>query len=175
MRRGHPHPGEGRGPVTIRHPGEGRGPERRWKNPWIPAFAGMTNLSGLCRNDGSGPPSCGEAEQAEAGEKHQVGRRLGHRSQHLDRAVEAQGVPLQPLDMHHHRCGEGRGADPRAEDLPAGKIGRLEAVRALSFFDSQAALDVAVQSLIHEQDDYLEYVFKETTATLDERIKRGGK
>jgi HEAT repeat protein len=52
---------------------------------------------------------------------------------------------------------------------------RLEAVRALSFFDSQAALDVAVQSLIHEQDDYLEYVFKETTATLDERIKRGGK
>ena len=52
---------------------------------------------------------------------------------------------------------------------------RLEALRALSFFDSQAALDVAVQSLIHEQDDYLEYVLKETTTTLDERIKRGGK
>ncbi len=52
---------------------------------------------------------------------------------------------------------------------------RLEAVRALSFFDSQAALDVAVQSLIHEQDDYLEYVLKETTTTLDERIKRAGK
>ena len=52
---------------------------------------------------------------------------------------------------------------------------RLEAVRALSFFDSQAALDVAVQSLIHEQDVYLEYVLKETTATLDERIKRAGK
>ena len=51
---------------------------------------------------------------------------------------------------------------------------RLEALRALSFFDSQAALDVAVQSLIHEQDDYLEYVLKETTTTLDERIKRAG-
>lgn len=49
---------------------------------------------------------------------------------------------------------------------------RLEAVRALSFFDSQAALDIAVQSLIHEQDDYLEYVLKETTTTLDERIKQ---
>jgi glucose/arabinose dehydrogenase len=49
---------------------------------------------------------------------------------------------------------------------------RLEAIRALSFFDSQAALDVAVQSLIHEQDDYLEYVMKETTTTLDERIKK---
>lgn len=48
---------------------------------------------------------------------------------------------------------------------------RLEAVRALSFFDSQAALDVAVQSLIHEQDEYLEYVLKETTTTLDLRIK----
>lgn len=52
---------------------------------------------------------------------------------------------------------------------------RLEALRALSFFDSQAALDVAVQSLIHEQDEYLEYVLKETTTTLDLRIKRGGK
>jgi glucose/arabinose dehydrogenase len=52
---------------------------------------------------------------------------------------------------------------------------RLEAIRALSFFDNQAALDVAVQSLIHEQDDYLEYVLKETTTTLDERIKRAGK
>jgi len=50
---------------------------------------------------------------------------------------------------------------------------RLEAIRTLSFFDSQAALDVAIQSLVHEQDDYLEYVLKETTTTLDERIKGG--
>lgn len=49
---------------------------------------------------------------------------------------------------------------------------RLEAIRALSFFNSQEALDVAVQSLIHDQDDYLEYVMKETTTTLDERIKK---
>ncbi|REJ93909.1 MAG: azurin [Planctomycetota bacterium] len=47
---------------------------------------------------------------------------------------------------------------------------RLEAVRALSFFDSEEALAIAVESLIYEQDDYLEYVFNETTATLQERI-----
>ena len=51
---------------------------------------------------------------------------------------------------------------------------RLEAVRALSFFqgaDVPAALDLAAQSLIHEQDDYLEYTLNETMATLDRRLK----
>lgn len=48
---------------------------------------------------------------------------------------------------------------------------RLEAVRALSFFDSQQAMDIAVESLIYEQDDYLEYCLKETMETLDRRIK----
>ncbi|MGC1272741.1 MAG: PVC-type heme-binding CxxCH protein [Planctomycetaceae bacterium] len=48
---------------------------------------------------------------------------------------------------------------------------RLEAVRALSFFDSQEALDVAVESLVHEQDDYLEYTLNETMATLEGRVK----
>ena len=47
---------------------------------------------------------------------------------------------------------------------------RLEAVRALSFFDTEEALAIAVESLIYEQDEYLEYVFKETTATLEARI-----
>jgi hypothetical protein len=51
---------------------------------------------------------------------------------------------------------------------------RLEAVRALSFFDSQAALDVAVESLLYDQDDYLEYTLKETMATLEGRIKAAG-
>ncbi|HEX6984584.1 MAG TPA: HEAT repeat domain-containing protein, partial [Planctomycetaceae bacterium] len=48
---------------------------------------------------------------------------------------------------------------------------RLEAIRALSFFDSQEALDVAVESLVHEQDDYLEYTLNETMATLEGRVK----
>ncbi len=47
---------------------------------------------------------------------------------------------------------------------------RLEAVRALSFFDSQEALDVAVEALVYEQDDYLEYTLNETMATLEGRI-----
>jgi glucose/arabinose dehydrogenase len=48
---------------------------------------------------------------------------------------------------------------------------RLEAVRALSFFDSQEAIDVAVESLIHDQDDYLTYTLKETMNTLERRVK----
>lgn len=51
---------------------------------------------------------------------------------------------------------------------------RLEAVRALSFFDSQQALDIAVESLIYEQDEYLEYTLKETMATLEGRVKSEG-
>ena len=51
---------------------------------------------------------------------------------------------------------------------------RLEAIRALSFFDSQAALDIAVESLIYDQDAYLEYTLKETMTTLEGRIKAGG-
>lgn len=47
---------------------------------------------------------------------------------------------------------------------------RLEAVRALSFFASQAALDIAVQSLIHEQDYYLEYTLNETLKTVERRV-----
>lgn len=47
---------------------------------------------------------------------------------------------------------------------------RLEAVRALSFFDNQQALDIAVESLIYEQDEYLEYTLNETMTTLQGRI-----
>jgi hypothetical protein len=48
---------------------------------------------------------------------------------------------------------------------------RLEAVRALSFFGSQEAIDVAVESLILDQDDYLKYTFNETMKTLERRVK----
>ena len=47
---------------------------------------------------------------------------------------------------------------------------RLEAVRALSFFDDQRALDIAVESLIYDQDVYLEYALQETMETLQQRI-----
>jgi glucose/arabinose dehydrogenase len=49
---------------------------------------------------------------------------------------------------------------------------RLEAVRALSFFHEQAAIDVAVESLLHDQDDYLSYTLKETLSTLEKRVKK---
>lgn len=48
---------------------------------------------------------------------------------------------------------------------------RLEAVRALSFFGSQEAIDVVVESLILDQDDYLKYTFNETMKTLERRVK----
>ncbi len=50
---------------------------------------------------------------------------------------------------------------------------RLEAVRALSFFHSPEALEVAVESLIYPQDDYLKYTLKETMTTLERRIAAG--
>jgi glucose/arabinose dehydrogenase/lysophospholipase L1-like esterase len=49
---------------------------------------------------------------------------------------------------------------------------RLEAVRALSFFDSQEAIDIATESLIYDQDDYLKYTFNETLSTLNKRVQK---
>ncbi|MEZ5941034.1 MAG: GDSL-type esterase/lipase family protein [Planctomycetaceae bacterium] len=49
---------------------------------------------------------------------------------------------------------------------------RLEAVRALSFFGNQQAYDIAVESLLYEQDDYLDYTLKETLDTLEKRITK---
>jgi hypothetical protein len=51
---------------------------------------------------------------------------------------------------------------------------RLEAVRALSFFDGQdaeKAQEVAMESLGQDQDYYLGYTLDETNKTLDRRIK----
>ena len=55
---------------------------------------------------------------------------------------------------------------------------RLEAVRALSFFDGDKAAkaqETALESLVLPQDDYLEYTLNETTQTLDQRIKNQSK
>jgi hypothetical protein len=51
---------------------------------------------------------------------------------------------------------------------------RLEAVRALSFFegdDAAKAQEIALESLLQSQDYYLEYTLNETNKTLDRRIK----
>ena len=51
---------------------------------------------------------------------------------------------------------------------------RMEAIRALSFFDGKDAApaqEIALESLLHPQDDYLEYTLNETNKTLDKRIK----
>src|SRR5262249_32287609 len=55
---------------------------------------------------------------------------------------------------------------------------RLEAIRALSFFegdDARKAQDIALQSLLHPTDDSLEYTLNETTKTLDQRAKHRAK
>ncbi|MBS0207682.1 MAG: HEAT repeat domain-containing protein [Planctomycetes bacterium] len=48
---------------------------------------------------------------------------------------------------------------------------RLEAIRALSFFRTPEALAAACESLLYPQDEYLVYTLKETTNTLERRIK----
>jgi glucose/arabinose dehydrogenase len=51
---------------------------------------------------------------------------------------------------------------------------RLEAIRALSFFDggdAEKAQEIALESLVHPQDGYLEYTLNETSKTLDQRVK----
>lgn len=53
---------------------------------------------------------------------------------------------------------------------------RLEAVRALSFFDGTdgaKAYEIVLESLAHPQDDYLKYTLKETTSTLDKYWNAG--
>ena len=55
---------------------------------------------------------------------------------------------------------------------------RLEAVRALSFFqgkDAAKAQEAAMDSLLLDQDYYLKYTLDETNKTLDRRIKAAGK
>ncbi len=50
---------------------------------------------------------------------------------------------------------------------------RLEAVRACSFFTTAEAADVALESLNHPQDEYLEYTLNETIETLKKYLEQG--
>ena len=47
---------------------------------------------------------------------------------------------------------------------------RLEAIRALSFFNNEQALDVAVDLFSHVDDEFLRYTFGETLAALESRL-----
>jgi hypothetical protein len=48
---------------------------------------------------------------------------------------------------------------------------RLEAVRACSFFHDPKATEVALETLVHDQDQYLKYTLEETLRTLEGRAK----
>ncbi len=51
---------------------------------------------------------------------------------------------------------------------------RLQAVWALSYFDgaeAEKASEIAVESLVYEQDEYLKFALEETNKTLDGRVK----
>jgi len=47
---------------------------------------------------------------------------------------------------------------------------RLEAIRALSFFNEEEAMSVALEMLAHPEDEYLHFVFGETLNTLERRL-----
>src|SRR5207302_7580592 len=51
---------------------------------------------------------------------------------------------------------------------------RLEAVRALSFFDDPKALAVLVEALGQPADEYIRFVTKETTRALEQRFGISG-
>ena len=60
---------------------------------------------------------------------------------------------------------------------PNGRV-RLEAIRALSFFqgkDAAKAAEVALESVLLDQDDYLKYTLEETNKTLEKRAKAASK
>ncbi|HLW65225.1 MAG TPA: PVC-type heme-binding CxxCH protein [Gemmataceae bacterium] len=47
---------------------------------------------------------------------------------------------------------------------------RLEAIRALSFFNDEAAINIAIELLAHPEDENLQFVFGETLNTLERRM-----
>ncbi len=52
---------------------------------------------------------------------------------------------------------------------------RLEAIRALSFFHEEEALNIALELLTHPDDQYLQFVFNETLNTLERRLGGGAR
>lgn len=92
----------------------------------------------------------------------------------LDRLLEspeprARAAATRVLAFWQERAGdvEGRLRKLVADEHP--RV-RLEAVRALSFRRDQEAINIAIESLVMPQDDYLGYVFRETMQTLSRRV-----
>jgi putative heme-binding domain-containing protein len=96
----------------------------------------------------------------------------------LDRVLaspepKARAAAVRVLSFWRERAGDayGRLRKAVADEHP---LVRLEAVRALSFFHDQEAINIAIESLVMPQDDYLSYVFNETIKTLSSRVPAGG-
>ena len=82
---------------------------------------------------------------------------------------KARAAATRVLSFWRDRAGDAYG---RLRKLVADEhpLVRLEAVRALSFFRDQEAINIAIESLVMPQDDYLSYVFRETMQTLSRRV-----
>ena len=82
---------------------------------------------------------------------------------------KARAAAVRVLCFWRDRAGDvfGRLRKLVADEHP---LVRLEAVRALSFFRDQEAINIAIESLVMPQDDYLSYVFRETMQTLSRRV-----
>ena len=82
---------------------------------------------------------------------------------------KARAAATRVLSFWRDRAGDvfGRLRKLVADEHP---LVRLEAVRALSFFRDQEAINIAIESLVMPQDDYLSYVFRETMQTLSRRV-----
>ena len=92
----------------------------------------------------------------------------------LDRVLaspepKARAAAVRVLSFWRERAGDAYGRLRKAVADEHPRV-RLEAVRALSFFRDQEALNIAIESLVMPQDDYLSYVFNETIKTLSRRV-----
>ena len=92
----------------------------------------------------------------------------------LDRVLaspepKARAAAVRVLSFWRERAGDAYGRLRKAVADEHPRV-RLEAVRALSFFRDQEAVNIAIESLVMPQDDYLSYVFNETIKTLSRRV-----
>ena len=107
---------------------------------------------------------------------HQAARR-GQRSRCSSRCsarptTAARAAATRVLCYWRDRVAEAAGPAADASQRRASPRPPRSRPGALSFFDSQEAIDVAVESLIYRQDDYLKYTLKETMNTLEKRVKK---
>jgi putative heme-binding domain-containing protein len=81
----------------------------------------------------------------------------------------ARAAAVRVLSFWRDRVGDAYGRLRRAVADEHPRV-RLEAVRAVSFFGDQEAINIAIESLVMPQDEYLSYTFGETIKTLSRRV-----